>query len=160
MAIKRRNYTLALNNLKQCDEIIWKLQNHYAEKYAYILHDKDVKDDGTGVLKDDHYHFYIEFKNPRSLNSVAEDLTVPANMVCQVYSKKGILQYLTHQNQPEKYQYNPDEVVSNFDIGQEFADDMVKLDQLWADYKALRFGRMDYDEFYMRHKTDLLRHLR
>ncbi len=84
-------------------------------KYAWILHDKDVLPD-TGELKDPHYHIFLEFPNARSLNSVASELDVPPNMVQIVRDKKGILKYFTHQNSPEKYQYDVSEIHCNFDI--------------------------------------------
>lgn len=83
-------------------------------KYAWILHDKDV--DKEGELKDPHYHIYLEFPNARSLNSIAEELNIPPNMIEVVRDKNGILKYLTHANNPEKYQYDISEIHSNFDI--------------------------------------------
>lgn len=102
--IKRRNYTFSL---KRDNDRIRKIVEKYP-KYAYILHDKDNTDP--------HYHYYIEFESPRSLNAVAKELDIPCNMLEQIYSKKGILAYLTHENQPDKYHYNSDTIVSNFDV--------------------------------------------
>lgn len=84
-------------------------------KYAWILHDKDTNKE-TGELIDPHYHIYLEFPNARSLDAVANELGIAPNFVEIVRDKKGILNYLTHNNNPEKYQYDISEVHSNFDI--------------------------------------------
>lgn len=119
--IKRRNYTFALT--KDNDRII-KIVEKYP-KYAYIKHDKDDAET--------HYHYYVEFPSPRSLNAVAKELNIPPNMLEQVYSKKGILQYLTHENAKGKHQYLPEEIYSNFDILTECKDDNSKTshDDYW-----------------------------
>lgn len=83
-------------------------------KYAWILHDKDVTEHGE--LKDSHYHIYLEFPNPRSINSIANELGIEPHMIEVVRNKQGILAYLTHSRSPEKYQYDISEVHSNFEI--------------------------------------------
>ena len=83
-------------------------------KYAWILHDKDT--DENGVLKDPHYHIYLEFPNARGLNSIADELGIAPNMVQIVRDKKGLLAYLTHRNSPEKWQYDDSEIHANFEI--------------------------------------------
>lgn len=84
-------------------------------KYAWILHDKDFNPD-TGGLKEPHYHIYLEFPNPRSLNAIASELGIEPHMIEVVRNKQGILAYLTHSRSPEKYQYDVSEVHSNFEI--------------------------------------------
>lgn len=84
-------------------------------KYAWILHDKDVIPE-TGELKDPHYHYYLEFSNARSINSVANELGIEPNFIEVVRDKKGILNYLIHAKNPEKYQYDISDVHSNFDL--------------------------------------------
>ena len=84
-------------------------------KYAWILHDKDINNE-TGELKDAHYHIYLEFPNPRSINSIANELDIEPFMIEAVRNKQGIIAYLTHSKSPEKYQYDISEVHSNFEI--------------------------------------------
>ena len=84
-------------------------------KYAWILHDKDIILE-TGELKEAHYHYYLEFPNARSINSVASELGIEPNFIEVVRDKKGILNYLTHAKNPEKHQYDISEVHSNFDL--------------------------------------------
>lgn len=72
---------------------------YLTEKYsiwAYILHDKDVKEDGT--LKKPHYHFIIKMPNSRSLNQrLADDLKTPLNMIEKIVDWEQAVRYLVHQ---------------------------------------------------------------
>lgn len=106
--MKTRTITISLK------QDITQLVQQYP-KWAWILHDKDI-DDKTGELKDAHYHVYMEFPNPRSLVSIAHELDIPVHMIEVVRDKQGILAYLTHSRSPEKYQYDHDEVHSNFEL--------------------------------------------
>jgi hypothetical protein len=144
--IKRRNYTFALvtENTPNINEII-ELVTQYP-KYAYILHDKDVKDDGTGELKPAHYHFYIEFPSPRSLRAVSKELNIIESMLRQVYDKRGILNYLTHKKQPEKFQYNDSEIMTNMDFASEIAESVV-IKTLYNDLKFVKMGLLAADRF-------------
>lgn len=70
--------------------------------YAYIKHDKD------GVKE--HYHVVLDFANYRYKNAVCEEFNLPANYVEPINSIDGMLTYLIHLNQKNKYQYQIDEV--------------------------------------------------
>lgn len=137
--IKRRNYTFALT---KDNELIIPIVEKYP-RFAYIKHDKD-----EGV--ETHYHYYIEFDSPRYLSAVAKELDLPENMIEQVYSKKAILAYLTHEGQRNKHHYSPVEVVSNFDIDNECAP--VDIMQEAQDWWAVLEGRMPKEEFMMAYK--------
>uniref|UniRef100_A0AAU8B7J5 Replication protein n=1 Tax=Dulem virus 75 TaxID=3145786 RepID=A0AAU8B7J5_9VIRU len=90
------------------------IKNVSAQRWAYILHDKDIEKDGS--LKKAHYHILLEFVNPRSVSSVAKMLGIAENMVEIVYSVEGSRLYLTHANAPDKTQYDVSEVVANYDL--------------------------------------------
>lgn len=113
--------------LENLDE---KLQWACIDKYAYIVHDKDVKEDGS--LKDAHYHIMIHFKNnsPIPTERIAKQFGVTDNFISKIHGTwSDALKYLTHQNAPEKHQYDESEVHSNFewekDIEQEY-DEIAK----------------------------------
>lgn len=76
--------------------------------YAYILHDKDTEEDGK--LKKAHYHLICYFKNARFPSAVAKELQIQPNYVQECGSQSGLLTYLIHYNDPEKYQYPLEEV--------------------------------------------------
>jgi hypothetical protein len=60
------------------------------------------------------------------------------NMIEKVYDKRGILQYLTHENQPEKYHYDKSEVHANFDFESETRQHDIL--QEYDDYFAVLNG--------------------
>lgn len=146
--MKRRNFTLSIN--KDISSLISKVEQ--TPYYAWIIHDKDINPE-TGEIIEPHVHVYLEFKNPRSYASVADQLDVAENMVCKVIDKNGILQYLIHKNQPEKYQYNFTDIHANFDLEPFFMD---KNDNtLWYDFLDLKYGSMTSKEFYTAHKSQI-----
>lgn len=87
------------------------MEHKTIKQWAYILHDKD----NTRP----HYHIYINFGNagiPHDM--VARWFCVEENFVEKVKGKKSdVLLYLIHGNssQQDKHQYEPSEVISNFD---------------------------------------------
>lgn len=76
-----------------------------------ITHDKDTDEDNNP--KEPHTHIVIIYKTPRKLSTIANLLQVPANFIEVVKNKQGILRYLTHQDDKEKYQYDASAVITN-----------------------------------------------
>ena len=76
--------------------------------YAYILHDKDVDEDG--VIKKPHYHVVLRFPNQTWSSAVAKELNIAENYLEKPRSFDNSLLYLIHHNDSDKYQYNIDEV--------------------------------------------------
>lgn len=74
------------------------------------LHDKDTNP--TGELKKAHYHIILCYNGPTTWGNVKKTITDPLNQRHPQYlnSVKGMYRYLTHQDNPEKYQYNPQEI--------------------------------------------------
>jgi len=87
---------------------------HIAE-WAYILHDKDTNEDGT--LKEPHWHIEMRLTRGRRLSDIASWFGLPVKYIQTSKSGKfePMLQYLIHENAPEKYQYKEEEVTANFD---------------------------------------------
>ena len=84
------------------------------KNYAYILHDKDVNEDGTP--KNPHYHIMLRLIDSYDTKYIAGWFGVAENFVGKVKSRwADALAYLTHENSPEKYQYDEDEVISDYD---------------------------------------------
>ncbi len=75
------------------------------------LHDKDINGDGS--QKKPHYHIILVFDNVKSYKQV-EEITKSLNATVpqECKSLKGSLRYFTHKDNPEKYQYNDDDVVA------------------------------------------------
>ncbi|MDR0905037.1 MAG: replication protein [Oscillospiraceae bacterium] len=100
----------------QAENIISEMKS--VPRYAYVLHDKDV-DIATGEVKKPHYHFYLEYLNPRYVSSIAKEFGLPEHMVEIVRHKKGALSYLLHRTAKAigegKYQYDIEELHTNIE---------------------------------------------
>ncbi len=96
--------------------------------YAWIVHDKDEKADGT--LKRAHIHCMIRFNDSVPTESIlarvkaitGRDNVVKYEHLGKCHKWRSAVAYLTHENDTTKYQYPRDDVVSNYD----FADDIEK----------------------------------
>lgn len=116
------------------------------EKYAWILHDKDIKPDGSP--KEPHIHFMIQFHGAmptlallKYLGNISPD-TFHENQLQKIKSWKGAIAYLTHANTPQKYQYSDEEVHTNLPKeeydetkreGSVAVNDKVRLEQIIND---------------------------
>lgn len=104
---------------------------------AWALHDKDThteqeylehgkKHDGNcpdwniGDLKKPHYHFVVKFKNARYLTGVAKEIRKYCDIndaaIKKCYNLYKAYVYLWHQNAPDKFQYDPEQVVGLHDF--------------------------------------------
>lgn len=84
----------------------------YFDQWCYVLHDKDLNDDGTP--KKAHYHVYGKLDTARIPQSVANALGVGVSSLRAVSSWRGAVRYCLHLDHPDKHQYSADDVVSNF----------------------------------------------
>ena len=82
--------------------------NELYEQVTYIIHDKDLNEDGTTKKKHMHILFNVG-ENARHLNTIAKEIGIPENYL-QGCNKKNMLKYLIHMKNPEKTQYNINEV--------------------------------------------------
>lgn len=85
------------------------------EKYCYILHDKDTKEDGTS--KHAHYHLFLQFSQQVDFSVIAKAFKQKENRIKKIAagSYNGAVHYLVHLKEPDKFQYSVDEVKANFD---------------------------------------------
>lgn len=88
-------------------------------KYAFILHDKDI--DENGVLKVPHIHLMYEAEEGHSKQGWIDLLFKAFGDLCEsreaitltsVQYERGALRYLIHIDHPEKPQYKPADVSS------------------------------------------------
>lgn len=121
-----RARTIALELYPEDETHIDKLEfikKHYT--YAYILHDKDlweedIKDEMTkiiihhkGELKKPHWHVMLIFENPRSTDKIAKELDIKHVETCNFYA---YTRYLIHKDNPTKYQYREEEIITNCNL--------------------------------------------
>lgn len=87
--------------------------------WTCVLHDSD-QNDGKDGLKKEHYHIMIIYNSPttfKNINDLIRPLTNgPFGM--NVANVKGMYEYFTHKNNPDKYQYDESiiECYNGFDI--------------------------------------------
>lgn len=84
------------------------------EEYAYILHDRDVKEDGTP--KDPHFHFLFVLRRSRRLADIQSCMkkTLQGTVMLQpCHSVSGSYGYLTHENDDNKVLYDESCIVSS-----------------------------------------------
>lgn len=74
------------------------------------LHDKDL--DPTGEAKKPHYHVILVFNNTTTYANVLQ-LTQLINATIPIHleSVRGMYRYLTHKDNPDKYQYQESDII-------------------------------------------------
>ena len=86
----------------------------YLKSYSLILHDKDVLP--SGKPKPPHFHAVLTFTNAKSIKTIADGIGVEMQYVEKIRTTtKSARLYHIHRNNPEKYQYPPEDVHANFD---------------------------------------------
>lgn len=74
------------------------------------LHDKDTNPDGE--VKKAHWHVILCYGGPTTYNNVKKSIADKLNAASPKYlqSVKGMYRYFTHQDNPEKYQYDKKDI--------------------------------------------------
>lgn len=88
-------------------------------KYAGIIHDKDMHEDGEEI--EAHVHIVMQFENARSLNNIAKQLNdKPQQIEKWNGSVNNAYSYLVHHttNSQLEHQYDAKEVFANFNYEQ------------------------------------------
>lgn len=123
--------------LTQCELILYKVsgeaQNYYKvqceryksiKKYAFILHDKDINVDGTP--KKPHIHLLLHFGTAFDTDNLLkwfQHVELKDNQIEKIKTNwVSALEYLTHMNDDTKYQYDLQDITSNFNIEKELAE--------------------------------------
>ena len=88
-------------------------------KYAKE-HDGNCPDWQPGDLKKPHYHFIVRFKNQHYLSGVYKDLKkhgeIQLAAVKKCFNLYKSYEYLSHKNDPDKYQYDAESVIGLHDF--------------------------------------------
>lgn len=107
-----RTFTASLKPAWSAEKVREFLKQMEGTATVFIInHDKDLNEFGEAV--EAHTHIYIDYNTPRKITTVANLLGVAVNFIELVKNKKGFLRYLTHKDDPDKYQYDDDEVYTN-----------------------------------------------
>lgn len=82
------------------------------------LHDKDI--DPDGLPKKPHYHIILCYDGPTTFNNVKTNITDPLGQPIPIGLEqvRGYFRYLTHKDNPDKFQYSDKDItiINDFDI--------------------------------------------
>ena len=110
--VKVKSRTLAIVLYPESQQsVIDSIRKNYS--YVGMLHDKDT--DANGVLKKAHWHFIIRFKQARWSSGLAAELGIDDHFE-SVKNMDGALRYLSHMDDPDKFQYDPADVSYSADM--------------------------------------------
>lgn len=76
------------------------------------LHDKDINPDGTP--KKPHWHILLIFEGKKSyeqIKEITDKLNAPIPQ--KTASARGLVRYMVHMDNPEKFQYNVSEIIGH-----------------------------------------------
>ena len=115
--IKKRNWAFVVYPESAPENWIEQLQKTGLQCVISPLHDKDK--DPTGEVKKAHYHVIAIYSGPTSFNVVkglTDSLNCPIPQALE--QVRGYYRYLTHKDNPEKYQYDENNIqtVNGFNI--------------------------------------------
>lgn len=79
--------------------------------HACILHDRDLGD--NGALKKAHWHIIVRCPHPRWMLPFARFLGVELRFLYPMDNIRNRVRYLIHLDSPTKFQYSPDDVITN-----------------------------------------------
>ena len=113
--------------------------------WAYILHDKDIGEDGSPV--EPHVHIVIILVESVKYSTVGGYVGVPQQYVCSIRQKYkaghrwyadvgGALSYLTHRNKSDAHQYDDSAVVAQ--CGYDWIREREKSEATQKEQKAYR----------------------
>ena len=137
------------------DDWIQQLQLSGLQYAISPLHDKDKHEDGSGRTKKPHYHVIVIYGSPTTYNNV-KSLTDSFNApIPQALEQvRGYYRYLTHKDNPDKYQYDEEDIVTGggFNIADyielsksEVTEIKFKLQQLIREQNIIEYSAfMDY----------------
>jgi len=109
--VKKRNWAMVLYPESAPHDWREQLQKTGLQCAVSPLHDRDINP--TGEKKKPHYHIILCYSGPTAY-SVVKALTDRLNQpVPQVLEQvRGYYRYLTHEDNPEKYQYSKSDITT------------------------------------------------
>lgn len=120
------------------------LEHPNIKEWAYILHDKDIDNQGNPIAP--HVHIVIILHDSVKYSTIGGYIGVPAQYVQSIKQRirkgkhyqsdvGGALSYLTHRNAKDKHQYDDSEVVAK--PGFDWLNLRAKSEQAQAEQRSL-----------------------
>lgn len=103
------------------------------------LHDKDINQDGE--IKKPHYHVMVTWDAPRSYNNALEVSNLASGVIPKrVESVRGMYRYFAHLDNPEKTQYNIEDIekYGGFELDLTSTEVTRILKEITQDIKTLK----------------------
>lgn len=118
----------------------WKgiLDDLHIEWACSPLHDKDINGDGS--QKKDHWHVILCFDGKKSyeqVKDIADSVNSPIPKRC--HSAKGMIRYFTHIDNPDKVQYNRDQIEAHGGIDIDHFFEASELQMLYYIQEMIDF---------------------
>lgn len=143
--MRSRRWALVVNESAKCyDTLLDLLLNLKNLSYAVILHDKDITEEGEP--KKPHYHVILDYNNPHEFSAISNKFE--GAHIENIKSFENAIQYLTHKNNPEKYQYRFEDIKTNnidwlneaynIDIIISKRFDFNKIPEYFKEYKEIK----------------------
>lgn len=142
--MRTRNVELILYDLEDVYRCVM-LCNKNNFEYAYIYHDKDLKED-LNDFKKAHYHFQVYNENDKELTTWARVFDIDLPRVQKISNKKAAIRYLIHADNNDKFQYEIINITSNFEIIKYFdklvSDENCEIDLIFTyiEYHKRKIG--------------------
>lgn len=141
-------YTQQMSHLpaQTVDNLVEQIEKKLTpEKYALILHDKDIDDKSQPV--EPHVHAMFRYTNARSIKNVAKILGDKPQYIEYWDNFDNGLSYLIHatDNALTKHQYSPTEVRANFDYLGEIKKIEKSVSKAQNEIKVKRLLDMMYE---------------
>lgn len=111
-SIKRtRNYATVIYPESAPDNWREILSEQFIPAFISPLHDKDINPGGE--VKKAHHHVILMFDSVKTVEQAREVFEKIGGVGCEVINSiRGYARYLCHLDNPEKFQYQPDDVTA------------------------------------------------
>lgn len=150
-----RYITVTDNVEDNFDKIIKVAQSCY-KYYWYVFHDKDLDEDGT--IKKRHLHLVCFDSSPSTIQKAIknfEGATLP-NLVEACHNGRAMLRYLIHKDDPDKFQYEANEVhTNNLQQFLSAIEDSDVVTAIFEDYEHVRRAEISVGDFIKKYKQHI-----
>lgn len=153
------------------EKIIKALAEEHLTFAVSPIHDRDLEDDGSS--KKSHFHLLLAYSSATTLNNIRGWFSVCGLPETELHTVRvcasgiGYFRYLTHKDNPEKAQYNdndirvfndPDQLFKKFaKSASEKIDDLVRIFQIVDELDSISFHSLV--NYLMLNERDLFKML-